>query len=333
VSDGAHRAGHDGSPADRPDISVVIPTYKRPNLLAGVVAALHNQTLSPARFEVIAVDNCSEDDTFETLITLAATVPFTMRVLQTDSNHGPAPARNLGWMAADAPIVVFLDDDCLPESDWLASGLAAMAADPTIGVMQGRVRTPSGIDLAAMGTWYHCQIIEAPTPYFEACNIFYRHAALVDGGGFDESIGWWGEDSALGWSVVEAGWGRSFSADAVVVHAVQARGWRWHFRNGLLEHNMVQLAGRFPGFRNEAFWRPWAYRRVDFGFVLAVVGLVVGLARYRPALLLAAPYLWWRRPRADQPDPWRLMAENIAVDAARSAAQIHGAVSHQVLVV
>ncbi|HUC05072.1 MAG TPA: glycosyltransferase [Acidimicrobiales bacterium] len=307
-----------------PEVSVIIPTYKRAGRLAGVVQALSKQTLSPERFEVVGVDNFSQDDTFETLLVLAATVPFSMRVLQTESNHGPAPARNLGWRSATAPIVAFLDDDCLPDPDWLANGLAVMASDESLGVVQGRVRTPDDFDPTNMAPWYHCQIIDGPTPFFEACNIFYRRAALEATGGFDEGFGWWGEDSALGWSVVEGGWERGFADQATVVHAVVQRGWRWHFDNGLLDRNMMKVARRHRGFRAEAFWQPWIYRRDDAAFMVAVLGVLAAL-RFRPALVLALPYVWIRRPRGDVPDPIRFMVESMAVDAARSTGQLRAA--------
>src|SRR5207247_492527 len=108
-------------------------------------------------------------------------------------------------------------------------------------------------------------------------------------GGFDEGISYYGEDTALGWSVLEAGWRRGFAEDAVAYHDVEERGLRYHVRTGLLERNVVALAKRFPGYRRDAFWRPWAHRPEDAAFAMAVAGLA--LARWhRPALLLVLPY-------------------------------------------
>jgi glycosyltransferase involved in cell wall biosynthesis len=315
-----------------PDVSIVIPTYRRAERLPGVMEALRQQTIEMDRFEVIAVDNFSQDDTWEMLLVLAATVPFSMRVLQTTFNRGPAPARNLGWRSSEAPVVVFLDDDCLPEPDWLHNGLAAMQADESLGVLQGGVCLPHDFDPRGMPTWYHTQTIAGPTPFFEACNIFYRHAALEDAGGFDESIGWWGEDTVLGWQVVERGWGRGFAGDATVVHSVVERGWRYQFDNALLDRNLVRMARQHPGFRREAFWRPWAVQPEHALFMLAVLG-VVGALRFRPALLLALPYLWLRKPHWDYPNPLRYVAESVVLDAAHCSGTLRGAVESRVLVI
>ncbi|HUC06042.1 MAG TPA: glycosyltransferase [Acidimicrobiales bacterium] len=315
-----------------PEISVVFPTYKRSARLPGLFAALGALSMDPARFEVVAVDNFSQDDTYETLCSLAASAPFPTTVLQTAFNRGPAAARNLGWRTSRAPVVAFLDDDCLPEPDWLDKALARFDTDERLGVLQGGVRGPHGFDAAAMPPWFHSQVIDGPTPYFEACNIFYRREALETTGGFDESIGWWCEDTKLGWQVIEAGWDRSFESGSMVEHAVQQRGWKWHFDNGLLERNTVRIAAEHPGFRREAFWRSWAFRREDAGFVCAVLGLVVGL-RYRPALLAMLPYLWWKRPQIGQPRPLRVMAAAMAIDAARTSSHLRAAVENKVLVI
>jgi glycosyltransferase involved in cell wall biosynthesis len=314
------------------DVSVVIPTYKRSDRLASLMDALDAQTLDAHRFEVIIVDNFSNDDTFETAQKLTAGARFAVQLLQMSHNQGPAPARNVGWQAAKAPIVAFLDDDCLPVAHWLASALSFIAGDSRLGVVQGGVRAPADFDPTGMESWYHCQIIDGPTPYFEACNIFYRTDALREAGGFDEGIGWWCEDTALGWKVLESGWSRGFSPDAMVAHEVQPRGWRWYFKNGLLEHNTVRMARVYPGFRRDAFWRPWAHRREDAGFALAVVGILAA-RRTRFATLLALPYLWWRFPRPGQPAPLHMVAQNVAVDAARAVGQLRGTLSHRVFVI
>jgi len=326
------------------EMSVVIPTHNRPDRCAALLRRLSAQSIGAGRFEVVVVDDCSTDDTSVVLAALVDEVPFRLVPLRTPANGGPALARNLGWRAASAPVVAFTDDDCDPEDGWLAAGLAAFGADPGLGVAQGRTRVPDGVDISKLQGWYVWRDVSAATPYFDACNVFYRRAALDGTGGFDEHIAWWstrpgpgsapiawGEDSAAGWSVVEAGWGRGFVADAVVVHDVEDRGWLWHVRYGYLDRIIVALAVQHPGYRQEAFWRPWAYRREDAAFLAAVAGAAAAL-RWRPAALAVLPYLWWRRPSVRRPRFAQVCAGNLAVDAARAVGQIHGALKYRTFV-
>ncbi len=313
-------------------VSVVVPTYQRGGGLAELVAALERQTLPRGEFEVVVVDDSSSNGAWDELVALAAASPLPLRVLRTTANGGPAVARNVGWQATAGPFVAFLDDDCVPAPGWLEAGVESLRAHPAAGVVQGRTTVPPGVDIHGQRDWYVWRVVEGPTPSFEGCNIFYRREALAAAGGFDEDIGWWGEDTALGWRVVEAGWDRSFAPDAVAVHAVERRGWRWYLRQGLLETNVVRLAAAHPGFRAEAFWRPWAYRREDAAFALALASIVVAW-RWRPALLACLPYVWWQRPSVRRPRFLRLCAQVPLVDAARLAGQVRGAARFRVRMV
>jgi glycosyltransferase involved in cell wall biosynthesis len=290
------------------------------------------------------VDDCSRDDTVAILTALADDLPYRLRVLRTPSNGGPGQARNVGWRATTAALLAFMDDDCAPEPGWLEAGLRWLHAHPDAGVAQGRTRAPDGVDVTTLQGLYVWRVIPESTPYFDACNIFYRREALDRTGGFDEEIGWWpsfgrpratpvawGEDTAAGWAVVEDGWARGFVPDAVVVHEVERRSLRWHLKYGYLDRVIVGLAAAHPGYRKEAFWRPWAYRREDAAFALAVAGLL-GALRWRPAALAVLPYVWWRRPSIRKPDFVPTCIAYVAVDAARAAGRVSGAVKYRILV-
>jgi glycosyltransferase involved in cell wall biosynthesis len=315
-----------------PDIAVIIPTHRRPDRLRRILDALADQTLDPSRWELLVVDDCSGDAAVDdVLASLPDLVPCPARALRTPSNGGPAVARNIGWRATNAPVVAFADDDVVPDSKWLQAGLDEFS-DSAVGVVQGRTRVPDGVDVTDLPQWAVWRQIEERGPFFEACNIFYRRAALEQTGGFDEVMRWWGEDTTVGWQVIEAGWQQEFSEAASVVHDVELRGLRWFLRNGWLEHHVVQLAARHPGYRRDAFWRPWAFRKRDAAFVLAAASAVVGL-RWRPAWLGVLPYLWWSRPSIRKPRFFAFYLETVAVDAARSAGHLTSAVRHRVAIV
>jgi len=121
--------------APAPEITVVVPTYRRPELLARVVAAMEKQTLDRDHFEVVVVDNGSGDDTGAVLADLAARASIRLRPLTIEVNRGPARARNLGWRCSGAPYVAFTDDDCVPEPGWLESGLTQLRFADAVGVV------------------------------------------------------------------------------------------------------------------------------------------------------------------------------------------------------
>jgi glycosyltransferase involved in cell wall biosynthesis len=308
-------------------VSVVIPTFCRANRLRRLVTALERQTLPVDCFEVVVVDNASTDDTPEVLRELAARSPVKIRTL-VEQTRGPAATRNAGWRAARGTVIAFVDDDCVPEPYWLAAGLDEMLADDGVGVVQGCTRKP---ELASLGDWTLWRQITGPTPYFEACNIFYRRAALAQTCGFDEGIGNYGEDCAAGWAVLAAGWRRGFAPLAVAYHDVEERGLRYHLRTGLLERHVARLAKRHPEFRREAFWRPWAFRRENAAFTLAVAGLVLSV-RHRSALLLVAPYVRLRMPPRGHPRRLRFLAERIAVDGAQFVGMRVGSLRYRLAV-
>ncbi len=299
-------------------------------MLRALLAGLANQTMAADLFEVIVVDDCSLDDTLGAVDAISSQLPYRLRALRTPVNRGPAAARNLGWQATDAPIVAFLDDDCTPSPEWLEAGVAAFDR-PAIGIVQGRTRLPEDASIHRLTDWYLWRIVEQPTPFFEGCNLFFRRDVLAETGGFDEDIRYYGEDCAAGWRVLEAGHARAFAVRASVCHPVEHRGFRWFVRNGFLESRLVHCAAKHPGFRREAFWHRWAYRREDPAFVAAVTGVLVGV-RYPFAFALALPYVWWRRPSVRHLNFFRLCLQVPAVDAARLAGHLHGSWRHRIFV-
>jgi glycosyltransferase involved in cell wall biosynthesis len=116
------------------DVSIVIPTFNRPQRLRLVLDALSRQTEDKARFEVIVVDDGSQLPTSEALA--GVTFPFTLRIIRQD-NAGPARARNRGIEEASRELVLFLDDDVEPLPELVAEHLASHAAETQDTVVIG----------------------------------------------------------------------------------------------------------------------------------------------------------------------------------------------------
>src|SRR5947199_9684516 len=100
-----------------PDVSVVIPTHNRLEVLAEVLQALEFQQ-GPPSFEVVVVDDGSTDGTADWL--RSRSFRISLRVL-IEENHGPAAARNTGVAAAVGRRGAFLGGATLPSPGWLAT--------------------------------------------------------------------------------------------------------------------------------------------------------------------------------------------------------------------
>jgi glycosyltransferase involved in cell wall biosynthesis len=101
-------------------ISLIITTYNRPDALTAVVEACFAQ--DDKNFEIIIADDGSTNNTRETVAALQARSPVPLRhVWQEDIGFRAARARNLGTLAAHGEYVIFIDGDCVPQSDFVAN--------------------------------------------------------------------------------------------------------------------------------------------------------------------------------------------------------------------
>ncbi len=106
--------------------SVIVPFLNEAAWLPLCLQALRKQTLTAENFELIFVDNGSTDASLEIL----AGYPEVL-VLQ-EPIRDPYMARNRGIAAATGQYLVFLDADCLPDTDWLEQIAAMVTATETV---------------------------------------------------------------------------------------------------------------------------------------------------------------------------------------------------------
>jgi glycosyltransferase involved in cell wall biosynthesis len=199
-------------------VSVVVPTYRRPDLLQRCLEALLKQTMDRSAYEIVVVDDGQTDDTRALVERLAAQtqgLPL-LRYLRPQGTRGPAAARNRGWRAAGGEVVAFTDDDTLPQPDWLEQGWAAMAAGAP--ALQGAVRVPVDGELTD-----HARMTQGlETAGFVTANCFVRRTVLKAIDGFDERFQRaWREDSDLHFKLIEAFGDVPVAPRAVVLHPVR----------------------------------------------------------------------------------------------------------------
>jgi GT2 family glycosyltransferase len=204
-------------------VSVVVPTCGRADLLNRCLSALTAQTVRSADMEIIVVDDGALD------ATRAAIAGWTGRMaprgldvvyVANHGPHGPAAARNRGWRAARASIIAFTDDDTLPDHDWLRNGLLAFSDD--VDALWGRTTMP----LPDQPTDYERDASRLATAEFVTANCFCRTSMLDAIGGFDERFRLaWREDSDFHFRLQKQGARIRHAPAALVVHPVRPARW------------------------------------------------------------------------------------------------------------
>jgi glycosyltransferase involved in cell wall biosynthesis len=128
------------------DVSVIIPTFRRPELLKeAILSALAQENV---RVEVVVVDD-SPEGSARSVIDAIADQRITYVKNDPPSGGKPALVRNAGWPKARGRFIHFLDDDDRVASGFYAAAVKALEANPDRGVVFGRIE-PFGGDEQSM---------------------------------------------------------------------------------------------------------------------------------------------------------------------------------------
>lgn len=117
-------------------ISVIIPVYNRENTILKCLNSIINQTLNKDEMEIIVVDDCSTDQTYDILLQLKNNFPDLIKVIRLSENSGAASKpRNIGIKHANAEYVSFIDSDDFIIPETLKNNLKFIYDNQLDGVM------------------------------------------------------------------------------------------------------------------------------------------------------------------------------------------------------
>lgn len=288
-------------------VTVVIPAYRRGEAVRAAVLSVFGQDLPKDEYELIVVDSSPDESNARMLEELRAAAPCGMRWIH-KKPEGPGPSRNAGARAARAPVIAFMDSDCMAAPHWLRCGLATF--DEGVGIVQGRTMP----DLSQpLGVFRHYVKIERETHLYETANIFYRKDAFEQAGGFpadlhpDSAKPMGGEDVLVAWTVKRNGWRTRFCPDALMYHEVtDLPVWNWVF----IKHSFIwpALLRRVPELRGYMFQR-YFLDRAQALLVLGLAASAAGPLTHGAALLSWLPYILFRalEPTATLHGPLRVL--------------------------
>jgi GT2 family glycosyltransferase len=190
-----------------------------------VITALERQAYPSDAYEVIVISDGSTDGTHAYLETLHSTM--CLRWFP-QVNRGPAAARNAGIQKAGGELIVFIDDDLVPEPQLLAEHARSHQEAGRDVVVLGPLLTPEGFEMAPWVRWEQEMLMKqyrallrgewaASARQFYTGNASLRRSHILDAGGFDEGFRR-AEDVELAYRLADKGLEFVFNMQAAGMH-------------------------------------------------------------------------------------------------------------------
>lgn len=199
-------------------ISVIVCTYNRAHLLKRTLRSLADQTLGAGRYEIIIVDDGSEDKTASICEEMGAKIP-NLRYLATGKNIGLASAGNVGISSARGTLVLFTDDDCIAQRDWIERMGTALAVAP---VVAGAITSPVSDYLRLCHNIAHFYPFmpgrkAGPAEFIAGANMGFHRSVLEKLQGFEKGRRV-ASDTEFALRARQSGYRIYFTPEAVVMH-------------------------------------------------------------------------------------------------------------------
>ncbi len=230
--------------------SLVIVTVNRADSLDRTLTSLQQIRHDP--FEVIVVNGPSTDHTAQVIARHAAA----LRAYATPLGNISA-ARNIGLAHARGDVVAFIDDDAIPEPDWLEN-LLAPYADPEVATVGGFIRDAGGYGFQARYTvcdrYGEAQQFASPSDYaldgdtflsLTGTNFSARRETLIAVGGFDEEYIWFLDETDVNLRMHDRGLKFAIAPDAEIHHKSEA---------GLTRSRSATPRTMYPQLRSKAYF-------------------------------------------------------------------------------
>lgn len=197
------------------DVSIVIPTHNRINLLKKTLDSLFEQTYPASKYEIIVCDDNSNDNTEEVIREIIKETKHNLKYLKIKSDiKGPAKVRNAGILNSSGSIVGFTDDDCTVPKNWIEMAVKCFKEHSDICGVSGAVVTKGDCRNHKFKIPRKVSVFQEDGSYVTS-NIFYKKQVLLDVGCFDVQMRYL-EDIELGWRVEKIG--KIMFNPAILVH-------------------------------------------------------------------------------------------------------------------
>ena len=221
-----------------PFVSVIIPVFNDAEHLEICLLSLNNQTYSKSFYEVIVVDNASDEEhKIEEVV-----ARFGQASIAYESFPSSFGARNKGIALAKGDVIAFTDADCIPAPDWIEKGVKILLQTPNCGLVAGKIEIffknsnqITAVELYESLTAFPQKELIEKHKYAATANIFTFKKVIKKVGVFDANLKSSG-DIEWGQRVASFGYKQVYANDTCVSHPA-----RYSFEQ--LYRRTVRLAG------------------------------------------------------------------------------------------
>lgn len=217
-----------------PEVSIVIPVFNDAMRLQKCLQSLEKQTYPKKNYEIIVVDNDSEDDVEQVVR------GFSHAIYSHEKMTGSYAARNKGIDIASSTILGFTDADCLPHGDWIEKGVQAVTTSSKVGIIAGEIEflyknsnQPTTVELFETITAFDIKRFASELHFAPTANMFTRRDVFDNVGRFQALLKS-GGDLQWGQRVFAAGYSIVYMNNVVVRHPAR--------------HSLRQIVRRYKRF-------------------------------------------------------------------------------------
>ena len=248
------------SPSASPTLSIIVPTHNRSALVRRVLEALSRQSYPATAFEVLVVADACRDETEDTVAAYAAQAPYRLHLLSHRAGSAAA-TRNLGAAHARGRVLLFLDDDVVPQPGLVQAHVEAQRQNR---VVLGYSRPilpaqPGWWQLDARRWWEDAfRAMGKPGHRFTYRDFFSGNVSMASAlfhqvGGFDTSFTGRLEDYELGMRLLKTGARLCFVPQAIGHHHESTDLGLWLRRVRQDGAADVRIGQRYPELRVRLF--------------------------------------------------------------------------------
>jgi GT2 family glycosyltransferase len=286
-----------------PELSIIVVNWNGGNLLRHCVESIVRSGITTA-FEVVVIDNASDDDSLALLQSSnAASSLFArqqLRIIRNSENLGFGTANNQAFALTDSPFLFLLNPDAEVRTGTIDTLLQTIRCDPKIGGCGPKLLNTDGSTQTSVyfnpprawhtflwqlklymllpprirgemllgRHWKHNH--KRDVPMLTGAALLVRREVIDQVGGFDERFHMYGEDNEWCWRINRAGWRLVFEPGSEVVHqSGRSSAKRWSMEEKL----RVQLEAGFK-FEQLALskWSLFANQMANYLVVSAQIG-------------------------------------------------------------